>query len=36
MKAQAKYYELDHERMVLITSGVVKAQSSLRFRKERI
>ena len=36
MKAQAKYYEVDHESLVLITLGVVKAQASLRFRKERI
>ena len=36
MKAQAKYNELDHERLVLITLVVVKAQASLRFRKERI
>ena len=36
MKAQAKYYELGHERLVLITLGVVEAQASLRFLKERI
>ena len=36
MKAQANYYELDHERLVLFTLGVVKAQASLRFRKEGI
>ena len=36
MKAQAKYYELGHERLVFITLGVVKAQASLRFQKEWI
>ena len=36
MKAQAKYYELGQERLVFITLGVVKAQASVRFRKERI
>ena len=33
MKAQAKYYELDHERLVLITLGVVKAQRVCAFEK---
>ena len=36
MKAQAKYYELGNERLVLITLGFVNAQASLRFQKEQI
>ena len=36
MKAQTKYYKLVHERLVLFTLGVVKAQASLRLGKEQI
>ena len=35
MKAQAKYYELDHERLVLTTLGVVKGSGEPALSKKR-